>query len=224
MHIHHGQLYGHAGYHRLRGRLGRPLDDGCHVRRSTAHVEGQEVVVAALLPNVSGAYYAPGGSGDDASGRVGDGVFYRHHPAGRLHDQWSWHTGRLGFLGQVREVCGEPRSQIGVRGRRGEPLVFPELRQYLAAEGDVKIGQCLPQRITHLSLVVGVHEREEQAHGDGLDFGLFHRGNGLLQAIFVERGDLALRSHPFGDHEAQFAWYEGWWAVVGQVVEGRTVL
>jgi hypothetical protein len=81
VHVHHGQFDRYARNHRLRGRLGLPPDYRGHVRARTAHVEGQEVVVTALLPDVSRANDAASRPGKNAARGVGDGVVYRHHPA-----------------------------------------------------------------------------------------------------------------------------------------------
>src|SRR5918999_1042111 len=126
----------------------------------------------------------------------------------------------------IGSFMGTPATtvSVGVCGGRGEPLVLPELGQHLAAQGDVHVGERLSERLADPLFVLGVHEREQEAHRDGLDFGLFDRSDEALQATFVQRCDLPLRAHPLRDREAQVARDEGGRAVPGEVVEGGTVL
>ena len=81
----------------------------------------------------------------------------------------------LGAAGQALEVGGQLRGQVGVGHRGREALVLAELRQHLAGQRDVDVGQRLAHRLAHRALVLGVQEREQQADRDGLDLGLAQR-------------------------------------------------
>ena len=81
-----------------------------------------------------------------------------------------------------------------------------------------------PYRFAHLLLVLGVQEREQQADRDGVDLRLPQRVDGLLQAVLVERLELALGPHPLLHREAQISRHQRLRAPLGEVVERRAVL
>ena len=82
----------------------------------------------------------------------------------------------------------------------------------------------LAQRLADAALVLGVQEREQQAHRDRLDVGLAQRLDRLADAVVVERLDLAVRAHPLAHGEAQVARHERLRPALGEVVERRAVL
>ena len=122
-----------------------PAEDRGDVRARPAHVEGQEVLVAA-----------------ERARRRPRRRRRPRGPRGRSQRRRRWRRlsavtppedcmirgggtpGLFDFAGQVLQVGGEPRRQVGVGGGRGEALVLPELGQDLAAQGDVHVGERLP--------------------------------------------------------------------------------
>ena len=86
------------------------------------------------------------------------------------------------------------------------------------------VAERLAHRLADAALVVGVQEREQQAHRDRLDVRLAQRVDRLGDAVLVERLDLAVRAHALAHGEAQVARHERLGAALGEVVEGRAVL
>ena len=82
----------------------------------------------------------------------------------------------------------------------------------------------LAHRLAHAPLVLRVQEREQQADRDGVDLRLAQRVERALQALLVERLELALRPHPLAHGEAQVARDERLGPALGEVVERRAVL
>ncbi len=88
----------------------------------------------------------------------------------------------------------------------------------------MNIGKLFAEDFSEPLFVVRVHEGEEQADGYRLDFGFLEGGDRFFHAVFVERGDLTLRPHPFADGKAQLARDERGGTVPCQVVERGSVL
>ena len=139
--VDHGEFYGNACDHRLRGRLGFAGQDRGDIRARTAHVEGKEVLETAEGAHVGRADDASRRAREDTASGVGYGVVHASYAARGLHYE-RWRT--PGFFDPLRkppQVGGEPRGQVGIGGRRGEPFVLAELGQDLAAKGDVHFGE-----------------------------------------------------------------------------------
>ena len=86
------------------------------------------------------------------------------------------------------------------------------------------VAERLAHRLADALLVLGVQEREQQADGDGVDLGLAQRLDRRLEALLVERLELAVRPHPLADGEAAVARHERLGAALGEVVERGQVL
>ena len=86
------------------------------------------------------------------------------------------------------------------------------------------VGQRLADRLARALLVLGVQEGEQEADRDRLDLRLPQRVHGLLQALLVERLELALGAHALAHAEAQLARHERRRPVLLEVVQVRPVL
>ena len=219
--VDHRQLDRHAGHDRLRRRARLAADHRRDVGARAAHVEGQHVLVAAGPRDVRRADDAAGRAGEHAAGRLARGRLDVEHAARGLHDQRRRHARLVGRAGQPLQVGGELRGEVGVGDRGREALVLAELGQHLAGERDVDVAERLAHRLAHALLVLGVQEREQQAHRHGVDLGLAQRLDRLLHALLVERLELALGPHPLAHGEAQVARHERLGPPLGEVVERR---
>ena len=86
------------------------------------------------------------------------------------------------------------------------------------------VAERLAHGLADAALVLGVQEREQQAHRDRLDVGLAQRLDRLAHAVVVERLELAVRAHALAHGEAQVARHERLGAALGEVVERGAVL
>ena len=170
--VDHRQLDRDARDDRLGRRARLAAEHRRDVRARPAHVEGQHVLVAAGARHVRRADDAARRAREHAAGRLLGGGADVEHAARGLHHERRRHAGLLRARRQALEVGGELRRQVGVGDGGGEALVLAELRQHLARERDVDVPERLAHGLADAALVLGVQEREQQAHRDGLDVGL----------------------------------------------------
>ena len=118
------------------------------------------------------------GARGDAAGRAGQHRGHRvargrgegRHAAVRLHDVFL--PRRDAGLGQpaveLGDVAREDRLQIGVDDRRAQPVVLADLRHDLGGERDAAARHFLARDLAHARFVLGMQEREQQAHRERL--------------------------------------------------------
>ena len=61
------------------------------------------------------------------------------------------------------------------------------------------VGKFFAEDFPDTPFVLRVHEGEEQADGDRLDFGILEGGDRFFEGVFVQRCDLPFRPHPLAD-------------------------
>jgi hypothetical protein len=141
--------------------------DQRHVEARAAHVAGDDVREPRGLGDVR--------RGDHPRRRPRERGAHRpsarrrgvHHAAVRLHDQELAAEAALGERRlEPREVARDLRLEVGVEGRRGEPLELADLGQDVARCGDVIVRPEAAQHLDRRPLVRGVGIGVDEEHRD----------------------------------------------------------
>ena len=90
-------------------------------------------------------------------------------------------------LVELRDIARQDRLQVGVDDGRAQPIILADLRQHLGRERDAAAGHFLEHDLAHARLVLGMQEREQQAHRDRLDVLRLELAHGFAQRRLVER-------------------------------------
>jgi hypothetical protein len=104
------------------------IGDQTDLRRRPAHIEGQDLVQTGFASNMAGQDRTTCRSRLDQPDRQplrclqGGQATARHH-----QQQRAMEPPRLNRFGQTSQIAGHQRLHIGVRTRRGEPVVFTDL-------------------------------------------------------------------------------------------------
>src|SRR5262249_19623054 len=132
------QPHGEAGDAAAERHLRPAVAHEAHVRRSTAHVEGDEVAPTGAPTDGHGAVNAAA-AGPWAASTA------QHQPSRRLADADATNR-RVPYYRRIEpaHVTAGNRLQKSVEPGGGETLVLAELRLYPAGQRHVDIGQRLP--------------------------------------------------------------------------------
>jgi hypothetical protein len=181
------------------------------VCRGAAHVEGHEVGNLEEL----GAAACPG----DAAGRTGQNrsgceprrfLDGRHAAVGQDDEERAGVVRLRQAPGEVRQVLGDRRADIGVDHRGRGALKFLDLGQNLARQGDEDARQLVLEHAPRFRLVGRVAVGVQVADGDGLDAIHLQGRHRLVERVPVEwRQDRAVDLHSLPDAEPALAGHEG---------------
>ena len=166
------------------------------------------------------------GAGQRGAHRQCSRALGRHQPAARLVDADGGarrHARELVL--EIRDIGSQHRLEVGIQHRGGEPLVLAELGLDLERGADRHVRQGGSNRGRDAVLVLGVAEREEQAHGAGVGAArahLLHRPGDGVGGGFGDR--VACRVHPLVDLEPVATLDEGRRMVLGERVHVRADL
>ncbi len=118
-------------------------------------------------------------AGDDARGRAGQQRLVGmaradrkpHQPAVRLHQEElrRRHPGRVQPFFEPHQIAADPRSDIGVDHGGGKPRILADHRQHRRRQRDAASWRLGGDDARRAALVIGIEEREEEAHRDRLD-------------------------------------------------------
>ncbi len=205
-------------------RLGLAAEHHRDVGAGAAHVEREEVGVAAGGGHEAGSDHAAGRAREDAGRRAARGGVDVEHAARGLHHQRRRQAGGLEPAAEPAKVRAQRGREVGVGHRGREALVLAELARDLARERDVQLGARGQERRADLALVRRVGVGVQQAHGHRLDARVLHRLDGGGQGLGVDRPGLALGRDPLRDHDPPLPRHQGRRPVLGQVVQRGPVL
>ena len=203
--VHRGDRDGIAFDMAFGGELDHIVLDQGHVGRSTADVEGDDVLFTHHLGQVIG--------GNNACNRTRVGHSHRlvsshvkGHDAGvgLHHIQIGADVGFFHVLFEIHNVRGHVGHHVSVDNGGGGSLIFPELRVDVRRGRNVAFGPDLFQCFLDLLLVLGVGIGVHQADTHRLDIlgtEFFHNGGDLVQHQGF--GLLALEVHAAGDLKTQ---------------------
>ena len=189
--------------------------------RCSAHVEGEDVLVAELPGDLRRADDAGGRPGfDDVHGACGGGID-PHGPAVRLHDPER--TGDLEAAQDPLEgskIGAHNGQDVGVHHRRAGAFVFPDLGVHLARQAHRQIEASLPDDLRDATLVLVVGIAVDERDRDRLDTVPEEPVERVANARFVERlKDAAGVLDPFGNLDAVDPGGKRLWLLPLEVIE-----
>ena len=186
------------------------LDDR-RLRGGSAHVEGDEVGIAAASAELPRR--------DDAGGRAAFDDLRRpvrrrrgiEDPTARLHDHEApRQAGGRQILDHGIEIALHRRADIGVDHRRARPLVLANFRQHVDGERDEGAGHGGAQHLAHPTLVRRIGVGMQEADGDSLNLHFRQAFDRPHHVRLVECGENPAGGvHPLGDLQPAAARHQG---------------
>ena len=185
--------------------LGTTVAHEREVEAGAAHVDGHEVAHAHRARSEGGAHDTARRAGRQQRHRALRHVVGRHHAAGRLHDQERPAVARGAQLVlEVVDVRRDPRRDVGVDEGRRHALELGAARHDLVRQRHVvDVGELLADDLRGAAFVRGVHEGEEEHHGDRAHAERLEAPDAAAHRVLVElEHHVALVAHALGDGDA----------------------
>ena len=175
------------------------------VEAGAAHVDGHEVALARRLGGDGGSHHPAGGARAEQGHRMAGHRLGGHDAAGGVHEQeLPGVASRSQPVGEVRHVPLDARGDVGVDQRGRRALELGPARQHLVGQRHVgHVGVLVGDDLRRPPLVVGVHEAEQEHHGDRLHAERLEAADPVADGVLVEgQHDVALEVAPLGDRDA----------------------